>query len=147
MLVVNLCSLRRILYLLKSFTSVGQVNNPPPSSQPPLAPAGVCVCVSGHLLLPLRGWHSSGEVIKALTNRSTDVSTRTPQDTKRKQPENWAGIVSVCLWYKGTLIFQHSHRCFVQWNYCCCGVRHTWSGILCVFVCSIKLQHTFFFFF
>lgn len=38
--------------------------------------------------------HSSGEVIKALINRSADVSTHTPQDTKRKQPENWAGIVS-----------------------------------------------------
>lgn len=54
------------------------------TSTPPPTPASPCrcLCVSGHLLLPLKGWHSSGEVIKALINRSADVSTHTPQDTK-----------------------------------------------------------------
>lgn len=33
-------------------------------------------------------------MIKALINRSADVSTHTPQDTKRKQPQSWAAVVS-----------------------------------------------------
>lgn len=55
-------------------------------------------------------------MIKALINRSADVSTHTPQDTKAKQPGSRAGVVrsmSVCSSYEGAPIFHEFQRCFV----------------------------------